>query len=75
MHYLGFTWNPVEGLEIGSFTLRFYSLSYVLAFVLGWYIMKRIFSNENEDLEKLDDLGFHWDENDDSFKSYKYGSA
>lgn len=56
MHYLGFTWNPVEGIEIGSFTLRFYSLSYVLAFVLGWYIMKKIFKNENEDLEQLDSL-------------------
>lgn len=56
MHYLGFTWNPLEGFEIGSFTLRFYSLSYVLAFVLGWYLMKRIFKNENENLEKLDSL-------------------
>lgn len=56
MHYLGFTWNPVEGIELGSFTLRFYSLSYVVAFVLGWYLMKRIFKNENEDLEKLDSL-------------------
>lgn len=56
MHYLGFIWNPLEGIEIGSFTLRFYSLSYVVAFVLGWYIMKRIFQNEKENLEKLDSL-------------------
>lgn len=56
MQYLGFTWNPIEGLEIGSFTLRFYSLSYVFAFVLGWYLMKRIFENEKENLEKLDSL-------------------
>ncbi|NQX77897.1 prolipoprotein diacylglyceryl transferase [Gilvibacter sp.] len=56
MHYLGFTWNPLEGFEIGSFTLRFYSLSYVLAFVVGWYLMKKIFLNEREDIEKLDSL-------------------
>ncbi len=56
MHYLGFTWNPLEGIDLGFFEIRFYSLSYVLAFVLGWYIVKRIFKNENEDLEKLDSL-------------------
>lgn len=56
MHYLGFTWNPLEGIDLGFFMIRFYSLSYVLAFVFGWYIVKRIFKNENEDLEKLDSL-------------------
>lgn len=56
MHYLGFTWNPVEGIDLGFFVIRFYSLSYVVAFVVGWYLMKRIFKNENENLEKLDSL-------------------
>jgi len=28
-----------------------------------------------EDLETLDSLGFNWDENDESFKSYRFGSA
>jgi len=28
-----------------------------------------------EDIEKLDTLGFHVDEDDDCFKSYRFGSA
>lgn len=54
--FLSFVWNPSEGFEIGSFTIRFYSLMFVIAFGLGWYIMKYIFIRENESLEKLDSL-------------------
>ena len=54
--FLSFVWNPSEGFEIGSFTVRFYSLMFVIAFGLGWYIMKYIFIRENEPLEKLDSL-------------------
>jgi prolipoprotein diacylglyceryl transferase len=54
--FLSFVWNPSEGFEIGSFTVRFYSLMFVIAFGLGWYIMKYIFVRENESLEKLDSL-------------------
>ena len=52
-------WNPSEGINIGSFTIRYYSLMFVIAFGLGWYIMKRIFVKENEPIEKLDTL-FIW---------------
>ncbi|MGG7036500.1 MAG: prolipoprotein diacylglyceryl transferase [Flavobacterium sp.] len=52
-------WNPAEGITIGSFTIRFYSLMFVIAFGLGWYIMKNIFEREKESLEKLDTL-FIW---------------
>jgi phosphatidylglycerol:prolipoprotein diacylglycerol transferase len=52
-------WNPSEGISIGFFTIRFYSLMFVIAFGLGWYIMKRIFVRENEPIEKLDTL-FIW---------------
>jgi prolipoprotein diacylglyceryl transferase len=52
-------WNPSEGVNIGSFTIRYYSLMFVIAFGLGWYIMKRIFEKENEPIEKLDTL-FIW---------------
>ena len=52
-------WNPAEGISIGNFVLRFYSLMFVVAFALGWYIMKRIFDRENEPVEKLDSL-FIW---------------
>lgn len=52
-------WNPSEGIHIGSLNLRFYSLMFVIAFGLGWYIMKKIFINEKEPLDKLDTL-FVW---------------
>lgn len=52
-------WNPTEGIDLGFFVIRYYSLMFVIAFGLGWYIMKRIFDRENESLEKLDSL-FIW---------------
>ncbi|WP_309609220.1 prolipoprotein diacylglyceryl transferase [Flavobacterium sp.] len=56
IHFLHFIWNPSEGFQIGSFTLRFYSLMFVISFVLGFIIMKKIFQRENESMEKLDSL-------------------
>ena len=56
MHYLSFTWNPSEGIDLGFFLIRYYSLMFVVAFSLGWFITKRIFINENLSLEKLDSL-------------------
>lgn len=52
-------WNPSEGIDIGFFTIRYYSLMFVIAFGLGWYIMKHIFNRENEPIDKLDTL-FIW---------------
>jgi phosphatidylglycerol:prolipoprotein diacylglycerol transferase len=52
-------WNPSEGIHIASLNIRFYSLMFVIAFGLGYYIMKRIFINEKESFDKLDTL-FIW---------------
>ena len=52
-------WNPSEGIDLGFFMIRYYSLMFVIAFGLGWYIMKKIFERENESIEKLDSL-FIW---------------
>ena len=56
---LNIVWNPPAGIDLGFFTIRFYSLMFVIAFGLGWVIMKKIFENENESIEKLDSL-FIW---------------
>ncbi|WP_242205916.1 prolipoprotein diacylglyceryl transferase [Aestuariivivens insulae] len=57
MHALKFDWNPITGIDIvGNFKLHFYSLMWVVAFVIGWYIMKRIFTKEKVSLEYLDPL-------------------
>jgi prolipoprotein diacylglyceryl transferase len=58
-HALNIVWNPSEGIDLGFFVIRYYSLMFVIAFGLGWYIMKNIFERENEPLEKLDTL-FIW---------------
>lgn len=56
---LNIVWNPSEGIDLGFFVIRYYSLMFVIAFGLGWYIMKKIFEREHESLEKLDSL-FIW---------------
>jgi phosphatidylglycerol:prolipoprotein diacylglycerol transferase len=56
MHYLSFTWNPSDGIDLGFFVIRYYSLMFVVAFTLGWLLMKRIFLKENISLQKLDTL-------------------
>jgi prolipoprotein diacylglyceryl transferase len=56
MYFLSFVWDPSEGIDLGFFMIRYYSLMFVIAFTLGWFIMKRIFKNEDISLEKLDSL-------------------
>lgn len=58
-HALAIVWNPSEGIDLGFFMIRYYSLMFVIAFGLGWYLMKPIFVREGETLEKLDSL-FIW---------------
>ncbi|MEL4308048.1 prolipoprotein diacylglyceryl transferase [Joostella sp. CR20] len=57
MHFLSITWDP-NGvlLDLGFFQLRYYSLMFVIAFSLGWYLMKKIYQNENQSEEALDSL-------------------
>lgn len=55
-HFLSIVWNSPEGFKLGPATLRYYSLGFVVAFALGWYITKHIFEREGESMEKLDKL-------------------
>lgn len=57
MYFLGFTWNPDDTLfKLGFLQIKYYNLLWILAFVVGWFIMKKIFTKENRSLEKLDSL-------------------
>ncbi|SDS08868.1 prolipoprotein diacylglyceryl transferase [Gillisia sp. Hel1_33_143] len=56
MLFNAITWSPSEGLELGFFTLHYYSLMFLIAFGLGWYIMKSIYVREGIPIEKLDSL-------------------
>jgi prolipoprotein diacylglyceryl transferase len=60
MHLLGITWNPNETLfNIGFVQIKYYNLLWIIAFALGWYLMKRIFDNEKKTVEQLDSLFIH----------------
>lgn len=57
MYFLGFDWNPEGTLfKLGFLQIKYYNLLWIAAFVLGWFIMKKIFINEKKSMEKLDSL-------------------
>ncbi|MFD2601375.1 prolipoprotein diacylglyceryl transferase [Flavobacterium suzhouense] len=56
IHSLSIVWNQPEGFSLGPITLRYYSLGFVIAFGLGWFLMKKIYDREGESAEKLDKL-------------------
>ena len=57
MHLIKIEWAPSETLfKIGDFGIHYYSLMFIMAFSLGYYIMKKIFSNENVSEEYLESL-------------------
>ncbi len=58
MHALQIVWEPAsDGINIvGNFTIHYYSMMWMTAFILGWFIMKKIFKNEKQSNEKLDSL-------------------
>ena len=50
-------WNPNQVLlDLHFIQIRYYSLMFVIAFSLGFYIMKKIFISEHKSLDKLDAL-------------------
>lgn len=57
MLFLGFTWNPDDTLfKLGVLQIKYYNLLWILAFVVGWNLMKRIFDREGKSREILDSL-------------------
>jgi len=50
-------WNPSpEIFKIGPLSIRYYSLMFVIAFMLGLHLMKKIFINDRIPIEKLDSM-------------------
>lgn len=51
------TWNadPVM-VDFGFLKIHYYSICWILAFVMGWYVMKNIFSTDKVDIKLLDPL-------------------
>ncbi|MDG1040377.1 MAG: prolipoprotein diacylglyceryl transferase [Polaribacter sp.] len=56
MKFLSIVWDPSLGIDLGFFVIRWYSLMFVIAFVLGMRLMKKIFIEDKIPVEKLDAL-------------------
>jgi len=57
MHFLSIIWNPNETLfKIGFLQIKYYNLLWITAFIVGWFLMKRIFNKEKKTPEQLDSL-------------------
>jgi prolipoprotein diacylglyceryl transferase len=58
MEFLHIVWDPVsDGLKLfGNFKIHYYSLMWMVAFILGYQIMKKVYSNENQSEKKLESL-------------------
>lgn len=52
-------WDPNKGIKIGGFLLHYYSLMFVIAFGLGYFLMSKIFKIDNVNRNYLDPL-FTW---------------
>ncbi|MFT4576113.1 MAG: phosphatidylglycerol:prolipoprotein diacylglycerol transferase [Polaribacter sp.] len=56
MNFLSIVWDPSLGIDLGFFVVRWYSLMFVAAFILGLRLMKKIFIEDKIPTEKLDPL-------------------
>jgi prolipoprotein diacylglyceryl transferase len=56
MNFLSIVWDPSLGIDLGFYVIRWYSIMFVLAFILGTRFMKKMFINDAIPIEKLDAL-------------------
>lgn len=50
------TWNFPKGIDFGFYTLHFYSLMFIVAFSLGYYLMGKIYTREGRSKEDLESV-------------------
>ena len=51
--------DPSKGISLGSFTLHYYSLMFILAFGLGYWLMSKMFKTDGVNQKYLEPL-FTW---------------
>ena len=56
MNFLSIVWDPSLGIDLGFYVIRWYSLMFVITFILGLRLMKKIFIEDGVSPEKLDPL-------------------
>ncbi len=53
------TWDPSTGIHLGPITLHYYSLMFVIAFGLGYYLMTKMYKIDNVNLKYVEPV-FTW---------------
>ena len=56
MSFLAVKWDPSIGIDLGFFTIRWYSLMFVFAFLIGLRLMKKVYIEDKIEVSKLDTL-------------------
>ena len=57
MTFLKIDWAPNEiFLKLGSLAIHWYSVMFIIAFTLGYYIIKKIYINDNKSIELVEPL-------------------
>ena len=54
--FLYSTWDPSTGIPLGPITLHYYSLMFIFAFGLGYYLMTKIYTIDNVNLKYVEPL-------------------
>ncbi|MBA5246186.1 prolipoprotein diacylglyceryl transferase [Marnyiella aurantia] len=53
------TWDPSTGIHLGPITLHYYSLMFVIAFGLGYFLMTKMYKIDNVNLKYVEPV-FTW---------------
>jgi phosphatidylglycerol:prolipoprotein diacylglycerol transferase len=59
LSFLYTTWDPSTGIHLGPITLHYYSLMFMLAFGLGFYIFSKMYAIDHVDEKYIEPL-FTW---------------
>ena len=59
LNILSTTWDPSTGIHLGPITLHYYSLMFVIAFGLGYYLMTKMYRIDNVNLKYVEPI-FTW---------------
>lgn len=56
MNFLSIVWDPSIGIDLGFYVVRWYSIMFVLVFVVGLKLMKKIYVVDGVDVKHIDSL-------------------
>lgn len=60
IYTLNIVWDiDPEIFKIGGISIRYYSLCWLIAFFLGFYILKKVYTKENLNIKLLEHLAIY----------------